>query len=68
VAILRRQDGGKNKLIYCFERFRCQDEEKTISNCLRSLAKQNLADFEIIIIDEYDSNEKTKKIIYFCRF
>jgi GT2 family glycosyltransferase len=37
--------------------------EKYIGNSLRSILGQTFADLEIVIIDEYDSNEKTKKII-----
>jgi glycosyltransferase involved in cell wall biosynthesis len=37
--------------------------EKYIGNCIKTILDQTFTDFEIIVIDEYDSNEKTKEII-----
>jgi len=37
--------------------------EKYIGNCIKSILDQTFADFEIVVIDEYDSNDKTRKII-----
>jgi glycosyltransferase involved in cell wall biosynthesis len=37
--------------------------EKYIDNCLKSILDQTFVDFEIIIIDEYDSNDKTRRKI-----
>ena len=40
-----------------------KNEEKYIGACIRSILNQTFADFEIVIIDEFDSIDKTKKII-----
>jgi glycosyltransferase involved in cell wall biosynthesis len=37
--------------------------ETYIGNCISSILDQTFADFEIVVIDEYDSNDKTKRII-----
>lgn len=34
--------------------------EKHIGNCIRSILDQTFTDFEIMVIDEYDSRNKTK--------
>lgn len=37
--------------------------EKYIGDNLRSILDQTFTDFEIVVIDEYDSNDKTRKLI-----
>ena len=40
-----------------------RNAEKYIGSCIKSILKQKFANFEIIIVDEYDSNGLTKQII-----
>lgn len=46
----------------------CYNAEKTIINCLNSLAKQTFTDFEIILVDD-GSTDQTKNLInnYFLK-
>ena len=37
--------------------------EKYIDNCLSAILNQTFTDFEVIIVDEYDSNDQTRRII-----
>ena len=40
-----------------------RNTERYIANCIASILEQTYADFEIVIIEEFDSNDKTKEII-----
>jgi glycosyltransferase involved in cell wall biosynthesis len=40
-----------------------RNAEKYIGNCIQSILNQTFTDFEIVIIDEYDSNYKTESYI-----
>jgi glycosyltransferase involved in cell wall biosynthesis len=40
-----------------------RNAEKYIKSCIKSILDQKFSDFEIVIVDEYDSNSKTKQIL-----
>lgn len=37
--------------------------EQYIGDCIRSILDQTFTDFEVVVIDEYDSNDKTENLI-----
>lgn len=40
-----------------------RNAENYVSDCISSILQQNFTDFEIVIIDEFDSNDETKRIL-----